>query len=62
LLSSTFSLPPYLLRLLSSACSPPLALLHVLLLSSACSPPPALLRLLSSACSPSACSPPRLTG
>ena len=46
LLSSACSPPPALL--LSSACSPPPALL----LSSACSPPPALPRLLSSACSP----------
>ena len=50
------SLPLALLRLLSSACSPPPALLRLL------SSPPALLRLLSSACSlrllSSACSPP----
>ena len=52
----TCSLPPALLRLLSSACSPP-ALLQ---LSPACSPPPALPRLLTTACSPPpapACSP-----
>ena len=55
LLSSAYSPPPA--RLLSSACSP-LRLLSsppalLRLLSFACSPPPALLRLLSSACSPS---------